>query len=417
MFIVQKKGDLMNEPKNNKSLKKNILMLGITSFFNDIGSEMILPILPLLITSVGGSGLAIGLIGGLRDSAAEALKAIFGLWSDRLTKRMPFIFSGYLMSGFFKLLLTFASSWPVILLLVGFERIGKALRTAPRDALITQSLPQQIGKGFGIHRALDTLGAILGSIITFILVWQWNLSFAIIIPLAALISFVSIFPLFKITEPPQTTTTAQPVANFKHFSPAFIRFTTIASLFSLSHVSYMFFILHAQSEINHQSSILFSMLLYVLFNIFYSACATPFGILSDKIGRLKMIVGGYSLYAITMFMLVIASSIQLFSFCFILYGIALAIINVNHKAYAADLSSPQHKATALGTFEAVTGLVILLANITVGFLWDQLLHHQIFVCTGTIALCAAILLIFIMKFADPKNEYSNVDLPLFHAAC
>src|SRR3972149_995891 len=165
--------------KKNNSFH-NVIRLGFTSFLNDTSSEMILPILPLSITGMGGGGLALGLIGGLRESAAELLKAPIGHWSDRIKQRKVFIYAGYLTSSLFKLFLLLATSWQQVFVLIGMERMGKALRTAPRDALITSSAPNMIGTGFGIHRTFDNLGAIVGSVLVFYFLWQWRMSFYVI---------------------------------------------------------------------------------------------------------------------------------------------------------------------------------------------------------------------------------------------
>ena len=139
-----------------KEISANILLLGIISFLNDLSSEMIMPILPMFITALGGTGLIIGLIGGLRDSISSILKVFAGYWSDKSGKRKIFVSSGYLISAFFKLFLAFSKIWQHILIFASLERIGKGLRTAPRDAIIADSMPQKRGKGFGIHRAMDT---------------------------------------------------------------------------------------------------------------------------------------------------------------------------------------------------------------------------------------------------------------------
>lgn len=183
----------------NKYLKgtgANILLLGFVSFFNDLSSEMIMPILPMFIKSLGGAGLIIGLIGGLRDSVSSILKVLCGYWSDRTGKRKIFVSSGYLTSSVFKLFLAFSKSWQHVLIFAGLERTGKGLRTAPRDAIIADSMPEEKGKGFGIHRALDTSGAILGSIIVFLLFWFKGFDFKSIILFAAIISFISLIPLY-----------------------------------------------------------------------------------------------------------------------------------------------------------------------------------------------------------------------------
>ncbi|MFA6263929.1 MAG: MFS transporter [Candidatus Babeliales bacterium] len=384
---------MKDQSKNNGIA--NVIWLGLASLLNDISSEMILPILPQLITGAGGTGIALGLIGGLRDSAAELLKVFFGRLSDKFGERKFFIYSGYATSAIFKLFLIFARTWYVIFGLVGLERLGKAIRTSPRDALITQTLPNNVGKGFGIHRAFDTLGAIGGSALAFYFVWHWHTTATFIIVLAAIISLISIVPLIPVTDTPapQPLPNGQEKLRFSDFVPPFKLFTLIATIFSYSRISYLFFVVDAQQVLSTISPLQTAMLLYVLFNIFYTLFAIPCGMLSDKIGRWRMLVLGYALFALMLFGFVIAQSITAFISCFILYGIALAIIQVAHKAYAADLAPAHLKATYLGTFESITGLAILTTGGLSGYAWDKLSHHAVFVGTGALALTACVLMI------------------------
>ncbi|MBE0477899.1 MFS transporter, partial [Candidatus Aerophobetes bacterium] len=175
-----------------RGISANILLLGLVSFLNDLSSEMIMPILPMFITALGGGGLVIGLIGGLSDSVASILKVFAGFWSDKTGKRKIFISSGYLTSSFFKLFLAFSQIWQHVLVFTGLERVGKGLRTAPRDAILADSMCGKRGRGFGIHRTMDTCGAIGGSVVVFLLFWFLAFDFKLIIFIAAIIAFFSL---------------------------------------------------------------------------------------------------------------------------------------------------------------------------------------------------------------------------------
>ena len=181
-----------------KKGEKNIWLLGFSSFFNDIGSEMITPLLPFLITGFGGGGIAIGALSGIREGLSSIFKLIGGWYSDKLGKRKPFVFLGYFLSTIFRFLLVLANSWQYVLGAVSLERIGKA-RDAPRDAIIAQSTKQR-GRGFGIQQMLDTSGAIIGSIIVLFLLWRLGLGFKPIILIAGAISIFSLAPLFFVKE-------------------------------------------------------------------------------------------------------------------------------------------------------------------------------------------------------------------------
>ncbi len=351
-------------------ISTNVILLGIVSFLNDLSSEMIMPILPMFITALGGGSIVVGLIGGLRDSISSILKVICGYWSDKTGKRKIFVSSGYLISSIFKLFLAFSQIWYHVLLFASLERVGKGLRTAPRDAIIADSMPKERGKGFGIHRSLDTFGAILGSILVFLLFWFLNFSFKIIILIASAIAFTSLIPLYFVSERKRKPQNISLNISLRTLPKSLKLFIVISTLFALSHFSYMFFILRAQEFFTGKSAIGIPILLYVLFNIFYAVFAVPFGTLSDKIGRKKVIVFGYLLFSLTSFGFAFANSLPFFIVLFALYGMVYAIVDGNQRAFVSDLASGDLRATALGTFHTTTGLAALPASVIAGFLWQ-----------------------------------------------
>ncbi len=353
-----------------KSISKNVILLGIVSFLNDLSSEMIMPILPMFITVLGGVGLVVGLIGGLRDSISSILKVLVGFWSDKTGKRKIFVSSGYLTSSVFKLFLAFSKTWQHILVFAGLERVGKGLRTAPRDAIIADSMPKERGKGFGIHRAMDTSGAISGSIIVFLLFWFLDFDFKTIIFIAAVIAFASLIPLYFVKERKREPQDISLKIGLRNFPQSLKLFILISTIFTLANFSYMFFILKSQEFFTGKLSVGVPILLYILFNIFYALFAIPFGSLSDRIGRIEVIVFGYFLFSLTSLGFVFANSLTTFVVLFALYGLVYAIVDGNQRAFVSDLSSRELRATALGTFHTTTGLAALPASLIAGFLWQ-----------------------------------------------
>ena len=285
--------------KKPKSVSRNVVLLGIVSFLNDLSSEIIIPVLPMFITALGGAGMAVGLTGGLRDSISSILKVFSGYWSDRTGKRKVFIISGYLTSAVFKFFLVFATIWQHISLFTGLERVGKGLRTAPRDAIIADSMPEQGGKGFGIHSAMDTSGAILGSFIAFLLVWFLEFDIKTIILAASVIALFSLIPLWFVKEPSGKPKKISLKVGLKSLPSSLKVFLLVAGIFAFANFSYMFFILRAQQLFEGKWAMGAPILLYVLYNVFYAGLSIPFGKLSEKAGRKQVLAAGYLLFVIT----------------------------------------------------------------------------------------------------------------------
>lgn len=379
----------------------NIFILGLVSLLNDFSSEMIAPILPLLIASFGGTGIIIGLIGGMIEGLPNLLKVVSGYFSDIAGKRKQFIFSGYFTSELFKLLLFFAGTWKGILLFMGMNKLGKGIRDAPRDALISESVPKnKRGRAFGIQRAFDTTGAILGSVSVLLLVFFFSLGFKKIILIAAIIGFMSLIPLYFLKERRAAKKQSRDFSFFptlRNLDGKLKVFIIAAGIFALANFSYMFFVFRSAeifgSLSGNQSNFAIPILLYVLFNIFYAVFAIPFGNLSDAIGRRKIIIAGYILFTAVCAGFIIFSSLQAFIPLFILYGMVYALVVGNQRAIVSDLSGEKIRATALGTFQTVIGAAAICSGLIAGFLFD-ISPNLTFAYGGALSAIAALILIF-----------------------
>jgi MFS family permease len=378
-----------------KTSFRNVILLSVVSFLNDLSSEMIMPILPMFLQSLGATGQLIGLVGGLRDSLASILKVPCGYWSDRTGRRKVFVYWGYGVSMVFKLLLAFSKIWPSAVVFSAMERVGKGLRTAARDAIISESAAAQRGKAFGIHRGLDTLGAILGSAVSFLLLWFLGLEIRTIIIIAAVFGLAALVPIGFVREPKVEQREVKLKIGLSVLAKPLKLFILISGIFALGNFSYMFFIMRAQHLFTGRASIAAPVFLYVLFNVFYSALAVPLGSISDKIGRRPVIVSGYALFALVSLGFAFCNSLWLFVVLFSLYGVFFAAIDGTQRAFVSDLAGAGFKATALGAFHTVTGLSAFVASFAAGLLWQHVSPVATFLFGSATAVVAIIVFLIL----------------------
>ncbi len=397
----------------------NIIFLGLTSLLTDLSSEMIAPLLPFFILSIGGTGLAVGLISGLSLSVASILKIFSGYWSDKLKKRKPLVLSGYSLSALAKFFFPFVHSWPQLLILKPTESIGKGLRTAPRDALIAEWIKKKRrGRGFGLHRAFDTTGALFGSFLALILFWIFEFDFRLIFFFAALIALTSIIPLFWVREKKKDRSQVEEEIEFNlkialnKFPLKLKLFIFIAALFALANFSYMFFVLRTQQFFT-QMVIVLPLILYIIFNFFYALLAYPLGYLSDRIGRKKVLLSGYSLFALLCLGFAFGpawfnlqtdlSSFTYFIFLFIIYGLVFALVEGNQRAFASDLSPKNIYGTVLGTYHTAISLAALPGGLIAGLLWDMKPGGLLTFWYG-FALSVIVVILFLIFFWKHKHK-------------
>jgi len=352
---------------DNKNGKKNIYLLGGSSFFNDVGSEMITPILPFYINALGGGGVAIGLVSGLREGLSSLLKLLGGWASDLNGKRLPFVFLGYFISAIFKILLFFANTWQAVVAFVSLERFGKA-RDAPRDAIIAVSTNNR-GRGFGINQAMDKAGGIVGMIIVILILWKLNLEFKTIIIIAGFVSAISLIPLFFVKEPKIKIKGDKSLfSGIKHLDSRLKYFIFVSCIFTIANFGLQMFLLLMAKDIT--GSMLTAM---ALFTLFYFTCAIftiPFGSWSDRIGRKRVLGIGYGLFIfVGLGFVFLVDGITSLILLFIAYGLVYAMTQSNQLALVSDLSG-EHKGTALGFYQFMIGIVNIPAGLLAGYLWD-----------------------------------------------
>jgi MFS family permease len=356
-------------------LPRNVRVFGIASFLTDIHSEIVMPLLPLFVTGVLGLPAAfLGLVEGAADSAASFLKMGSGWASDRMGRRKGLIVFGYALSAVVKPLLALAmAGWHVLGIRVG-DRVGKGIRTSPRDAALAEAVPgSQRGAAFGFHRAMDTFGAVVGTTIAFVLMVQTEGNFREIFLWAAIPGILAVLVLaFFVREKPAPAspglTPGTPRGRGAVPRPL-LWFLAVHGVFCLADFTYALFLLRAQ---NLGIAPAMVPLVYLVYNVFYASLSMRAGRLSDRWGRLPVLLVGYSLGAITCLCFAFAAHAWMAWGLFALYGVRSAVVETIPRALASDLCQAERRGTGLGVFHFVVGIMALPASLIAGTLWDAL---------------------------------------------
>lgn len=371
------KNNLAEDDKQQNPSKfhipKNVFILGIVSFFNDISSEMIYPLIPIFLTTfLGAPVFVVGLIEGIAEAVGSGFKFFAGLISDKLQKRKAFVTLGYSLSTIGKIILGFAFNWLWVLIARFNDRLGKAIRTASRDALITESTDQTTrGISFGFHRALDTCGAVFGPLLAIFFLKYLHENYNAIFLFAAIPSIIGvILLLIFVKEKPKVALVSKPIislSKINEFSKSFKMFVFISSIFALGNSSDAFLILRAK---NLGFSLTLTILAYVVFNISYALLATPAGIISDRFGAKKVLLLSFAVFAGVYLLFGLINHDKYIWILFPLYGLYMALSEGIGKAYISILVPTETSATAFGIYQMATSICTLFASIIAGLLWS-----------------------------------------------
>ena len=351
----------------------NIILLGITSLLTDISSEMVYPILPVfLVTTLGASPAILGFIEGVAESLASLLKVFSGYFSDRLKLRKPFAILGYASSTVGKLFLYLAGSWHLVLLGRSIDRFGKGVRTAPRDALIAESSQQgKRGAAFGLHRAMDTLGAALGVGLAYILVTRVKEELRKIFLWSLIPATLGVLVLFFAREKKKEAVEVidKPRFRWQALDKRLKLFLIFSFIFTLGNSSNQFLLLRAK---NLGSPLPLIILFYLAYNIIYGLVAYPASWLSDLLGRKKVLVLGYLAYAAVYFGFAVNNSLGGLWLLFGIYGLYSGFTEGVEKALIVDVAPQQLRATVIGLHATVVGIGLFPASLLAGLFWKFL---------------------------------------------
>ena len=353
---------------------RTIFLLGLTSLLTDISSEMVYPLIPFFLTATLGAGpAALGLIEGIAESTASILKLLSGMASDRLRRKKVFTILGYGTSTVGKGVLYLAGGWGMVFTGRLLDRIGKGIRTAPRDALIAESArPGEGGKAFGLHRAMDTIGAALGVILAWWFLTMKPGDYAAVILWSVVPAVLGVVLLFFVTEPRQHTTVRKPVtlASWRTLPPALKRFLVVALLFTFGNSSNTFLLLRAADFGYSPATII---LLYLVYNLAYAGLSYPAGRWSDRIGRRWVVAAGYLLYAVVYAGFAFAGEAGkdwIPWALFTVYGLYSAATDGVEKALIAELAPSDLRASAIGLHAMIIGIGLFPASLLAGILWS-----------------------------------------------
>lgn len=384
-----------------KKLDKNVYTLGLVSLFTDISSQMIYPLLPIFLSSTLGVSMAfIGLLEGIAESTASIFKVFSGWYSDKLKKRKPIILLGYSLSTIGKPFLYLATAGWHVLAVRFIDRVGKGIRTSPRDALVANSSsPEERGRAFGIQRAMDRMGAFLGPLVAFAILPLLNNNLRLLFLLAFFPALIAVFIIiFFLKEKPHVSDSSKTAKPFSliHLNRDFKVFIFILAVFTLGNSSDAFLILRARDL---GVKIVFIPILWLMYNFVCSLSSIPLGHLSDKIGRRKTTLLGFFVYGVVYLGFAFSNSVSHIWVFMGLYGIYYGLSEGVLRAYVADLVEDQSVlATAYGVYHTVVGLCMFPASLIMGILWQQFNPTVAFTFGATLALISAVgLSVFVRK--------------------
>jgi len=392
-------------------VERNVLFTGLVSLFMDISSEMVYPLVPIFLSSVlGVNKSVIGLIEGIAESTSSLIRVFSGWLSDRIGRRKALMIAGYGISTLSRPILALSTLWGHVLAFRFIDRFGKGIRVAPRDALIVESTsPNRLGRSFGLHRAMDTLGAVLGPLLAFSILsgsqGNYRLIFWVsLIPGIIAVSIIIFFIKERVQgfkgsgdradiRDPKTQTPAS-------FDWRFKAFVAIATIFSLGNSSDVFLILRATDIGIGVTTV---PLLYLCFNLLYSLASMPAGIVSDITGRRRVILTGFLLFAFIYTGFALSSKIWHIWALFLLYGVFMGLTEGIQRAYLGSIIPEGLRATGYGIHSTLTGLALLPASIIGGYLWDSFGPQATFYYGSFTGFTSTVLLLIMMMVESRRG--------------
>lgn len=396
-----------------KQMPRTVWLIGLISFVNDSASEMLYPLMPLYLTSVLMAGpKAMGVIEGVADATSSILKLVSGVFVDKTKRIKPWLLFGYGLAGISRPLVAFAGSWSTVLFIRFADRLGKGLRSSPRDALLADSVnTTQRGMAFGLHRALDNAGAVVGPILAYLLlsasVSLHNIFLLTIIPAVICVSLVL---CLKEPEQKQMVNTTRFSWKLSGMPKSLNRFLIVVGIFSLGNSSNIFLLFRAR-ELGVAEQ--YVPLLWAVVSLIAAAFSTPLASLSDRVGRFPMLLSGYVAFTLVYLSLgLLSDGIVVLAGIFVLYGLFIAATEGVEKAMVADIAPSNLRGTAFGWFNMIVGLALLPSSVVFGWLYETVSPPVAFGFSAFCALIASILLWHWFRNQPPMPSGSHPSVAL-----
>lgn len=388
-----------------KYITRTVWILSFVSLFADTASEMLYPVMPIYLKTIGFSILLIGVLEGVAEATAGFSKGYFGKLSDSSGKRVPFVHLGYAFSAISKPMMAIFIYPLWIFLARTIDRFGKGLRTGARDAILSdEATPQTKGKIFGFHRSMDTVGAVLGPALALLYLYFYPTDYRTLFYIAFVPGLLAVLTSFYLKEKKQITPVRKNGTAFFSFlkywktSPLIYRKVVAGLLaFTLFNSSDAFLLLRAK-----QAGLSDTMVIgvYIFYNLVYALCAFPVGTLADKIGLKKVFISGLILFAIVYFGMSVSGNIYFFAGLFLLYGIYAAATEGISKAWISNITDKKDTATAIGTYSGFQSICTMIASSLAGLIWYQFGARTIFFITGTATLFIILYFLLSVKLND-----------------
>ncbi len=377
-----------------RRLPASIYFVGAVSMFNDVATDLVTPLIPFLLASLGASGMALGLVEGVSNAVSSLLRLWAGRFSDASGgKRKPLVLGGYVVSNLARPLLAIAASAWQVAWIRAFDRVGKGIRSAPRDALIVDLAPAHLrARAFGVQTAMDNFGAVLGALLGVLLVgvWLWDLKTVILV--STVPGILSILVLaFLVPEPPkhQTASAAAPRLRWRAISRRMRGFLMVTMVFTFARVAELFVVLRAH-ELG--GSIAHGLLLWAAFNVVRVGVSYAAGILADRHGKLKLVVPGWAVFAVAMFLFSLVHDLPTLWAGALFLGAAMAISEGAERSIIGDHAETQERGTLFGWYHMLVGVASIPAGLLFGWLWQSQGPAIACVYSGCVAVAAAALL-------------------------